>query len=730
MTQNSSAEQEFFELSQERVQSRESRTFVRNQWFGLLFCQFCLASCITGAIMGLGYYFLREKPLATQAPLPCLSPACMRVAERLSAVIGPQPCDYFQFICKAEISAKSSGKHKSIIISHNVTGTEEVRSGVVKGGGRRTDSESDSERKSDHSLPDRQTALLEAIKEILESPKRDITRAAQKAQMFYNTCMRSNNTLNESIYNAQTLIQQFGGWPVPVGWKQPELNSTLALLMSKYNTFSFFNVYVGPDQNGSKNYIQIDQPEFQFPIEWNSHTNRSKFNSQSLRPFFSSCRELLTLLDVSFISSTQHCGLYMSLSSTLVTNTSPHSHRLSHNLLYHHITIQELQEMAPAIDWLKCLQAIFHPVPVSKSDIVLLHNLPYIIYMSETISSWRQTHEKINSFPLHSFMIMNLLQTLMPALHNTFMPTMKHFSLAIDNENEVVPGWRHCVLQTVKGFDLLISHLLKDYYVDKEGEKLISDIYNTFKTKVASLNWQNKDTQDFMVNKIKSLTPRLSTNSELFSQLKIDEHFGEMLGLQQKMRSRMLTQTEQPYTDVLSIQPIFFGNDIIIPVGMFVSPQFHSSYPRAVNYGMLGTLIAKDLLHLLLPDILSQSESAVLVSECVWSHYLKTQKGTSSLSPSQQQEVWVQYSALQVALLSYNKSLQRNSNDTSVSGLSHTHLFLASFIQASCDSGSYKAYLPFEPSFLVTVLCVNSVHCPRPLTCVDTRSQRQLSTLC
>lgn len=49
--------------------------------------------------------------------------------------------------------------------------------------------------------------------------------------------------------------------------------------------------------------------------------------------------------------------------------------------------------------------------------------------------------------------------------------------------------------------------------------------------------------------------------------------------------------------------------------------------------------------------VLSQSETVLLESKCVWLHYLTTQKGTASLSPSEQQEVWVQYSALQVALL-------------------------------------------------------------------------------
>ncbi|KAF5907714.1 zyxin-like, partial [Clarias magur] len=305
---------------------------------------------------------------------------------------------------------------------------------------------------------------------------------------------------------------ELGGWPVRGNWVQPDFNSTLATLMSQYNTFPFFNVYVGPDRNGSKNYIQIDQPDFHFPTDWNNNTNKSKFNSQALRPFFASCKELLSLLNIS--SCTQHCGLYLSLSSNLVTMTAPLSYRLHQNHLYDLTTIQELQELAPAIDWLSCLQAMFHPVRVKMSDFVLLHNQPYIIYMSQTLIKWRCTHENMGSSPLHMYMIMNLLQTLMPALHPRFMQIMKNFSAATDNEDEDVPHWRHCVLQTVKGFDTKISHLIKDRHAGEKAENLISDIYNSLKTKIATLNWQNNDTQHLLLNKV----------GKTFELLNCDQH--------------------------------------------------------------------------------------------------------------------------------------------------------------------------------------------------------------
>lgn len=53
--------------------------------------------------------------------------------------------------------------------------------------------------------------------------------------------------------------------------------------------------------------------------------------------------------------------------------------------------------------------------------------------------------------------------------------------------------------------------------------------------------------------------------------------------------------------------------------------------------------------------VYSQSETVRAVGECVWTHYLtvteKESRGEAfSLSGAQQQEVWVQYSALQIAL--------------------------------------------------------------------------------
>lgn len=99
------------------------------------------------------------------------------------------------------------------------------------------------------------------------------------------------------------------------------------------------------------------------------------------------------------------------------------------------------------------------------------------------------------------------------------------------------------------------------------------------------------------------------------------------------------------------------------------------------------------------------------MGECVWTHYLAVTErgergGALPLSAVQLQELWLQYSALQIALQvsshlhtfilgtqsvliysgfifpqAYNQSLKAHPSDTSISGLSYLRLFLRAFSQ-------------------------------------------------
>ncbi|XP_076593183.1 kell blood group glycoprotein isoform X2 [Chaetodon auriga] len=726
---------------------------------------FLLGFSLCAATLGLTYYMhhnLRNRS-NNQAgtETPCLSPACQSASDRLSTSADPftQPCDYFLFTCGSDrLSTDSVGRQLGQGIPGHPRNKKENAVWPERRGQR---NEREDRRQKEEKILDRKSVLLQYLREILESKDRPGSTAVQKAKGFYQSCL---DTKSIDIAGAEpflTLIQKLGGWAVSGQWNRTDFNSTLSLLMRDYATFPFFNLYVGKHPNETahgtaKRYIQIDQPELLIPTEWNSKSQKSQAKTQTLRPFLASCQRYLALLGGPPNSSMMHVGTFISLSSELAVAAAPLRYRLSKGQLYQRMTIKELQRQAPAIDWLGCLQAAFHPLPLVEDDHVFLHNLAYIVQMSRIIGKWLNKHELRSRY------------------YSRFSETAKNLSVALGNSEGEAPRWKHCVLETERGFDVVLSDLLAERTAHREAEEIIQNIFSSFKSKLRELTGTDRKSLQFVRKKVQSLIPRLWTTKGISSLADLDLLFSkvtvssdsffssyvQLLSLWPKRRSQLLSEQAEA-TDILSVAPFLLGNELLFPMGMFVPPVFHPTYPRAMNYGAVGFLMAKDLLHLILPEIYSQTEAVHAVGECVWAHYLAVAEkagrgGAFSLSAAQQQEVWVQYSALQIALQvsshfhalvsvcvydtiwlkhphvvhvlpqAYQQSLEKHPGDTSISGLSHTRLFLTSFSQVNCDSDPYHKFMPMEPSFLITVICAKSNLCPTNLQCHNKTQQHLL----
>ncbi|XP_028984780.1 kell blood group glycoprotein isoform X2 [Betta splendens] len=713
-----------------------------NRWRLFLFILGLLFLC--AAVLGLIYYRHQRNNQRNSQATPCLSPACLRASARLVASGDPstQPCSYFSSRCGSGRLSPDRGGGQGArglpghpqVQSEKAALPERTGTGHEGGGGGLT------ERKLLH----RKTVLLQYLREILESKDRLNGSAAEKAKAFYNSCLDTASVETAGVEPFLALIQKVGGWAVSGQWKQADFNSTLILLMRDYNTFPFFKLYMGTDPrdtaNGTlKRYIQIDQPNLLIPIEWNSRTNKSQVKAQTLRPFLALCQRYLSFLGATAGSSMIHAGTFMSLSSELAVSAAPPRYRRARGQLSQRVSIRELQSRAPAVDWLRCLQAVFHPLRVAADDLVLVHNLPYIAHMSPIIGKWLNKHELSSSGPLQTYMVLNLLHTLIPALDARFYDTARNLSVALGNADKAAPRWKYCVLETGRGLDPVLTHLLGERVAHREAGELILYIFYSLTAKLRERQWTHQRTLQSVMEKIESLVPRLWIPKELHSEAELDllfakvslngsffSNYVQLLSLWQSRRSKpLMEQTEK--TDILSVSPFVLDNKLLIPMGMFPPPFFHPTYPRAMNYGGIGFLIAKDILHLLLPRIYSQSESVRAEGECVWANFLNLTEKDSRAGASQwkaQQEAWVQYSALQIALQAYHQSLKQHPADTSISGLSYTRLFFSSFSQISCDSD--PEFMPLEPSFLITAVCSKFNMCPSSLQCLSKAQQRLL----
>ncbi|XP_054903671.1 kell blood group glycoprotein isoform X2 [Poeciliopsis prolifica] len=597
------------------TERQEKSTWVTPQrLFGLLLVFF-----IGIGIVGLVYYLhhILHTGSGNNAAnvTPCVSTACQWAAARFSVSTDPfiQPCDYFVSMCGSK-RLKSKGRQRShSILSHSQNPIERL-------------AETDKQNKTEHrrlgedATLSRKTLLLQYLRGILESNQSSSSAAVQKTKDFYHSCLDTRSLEAAGAEPFLRLIQKLGGWAVSGEWNRTDFNYTLGLLMREYGTFPFFNLYVGKDpneaaSNRTKRYIQIDQPDLLIPIEWDDTTQKSRAKAETLRPFLASCQSYLAFLGSPPSMSMLHVGTFISLSSELAVAASPLQYRLSKGQLYQRMTIRDLQSQAPAIDWLGCLQAAFHPLSLTADDHVLLHNLPYIVQMSRIINNWLHKPEMSNSGILHTFMVLNLLHTLMPAMDSRFSETAKNFSLALGNIEEEVPRWKHCVLETKRGFDTVLTHLLSETAARRETEEIIENVFFAFVSKITDLRWKDQKSFQHFIDKVYSSPPRLLSSKDISNEDDLDLLFSEvtvssssfftnylqLLSLWQKRRSKLLAaQTED--ADILSVAPSLVSNGLLFPMGMFVPPLFHPTYPKAMNYGAVGFLVAKDIFHLFLPE--------------------------------------------------------------------------------------------------------------------------------
>ncbi|KAG7217005.1 hypothetical protein INR49_001659 [Caranx melampygus] len=490
----------------------------------------------------LRYNCQRPTPSTNTKPTtPCLSLACQWASARLSTSADPfkEPCDYFLFTCRSDRFTPDGGGRQR---GQGIPGHPQNQNGWPQS--TRQSQEREDRGVRQETRLDRKTVLLQYLRQILESNDKGGSSAVQKAKGFYSSCLDTRAIETAGVKPFLTLTQKLGGWPASGQWNKTDFNSTLSLLMRDYATFPFFNLY-------------------------------------KLRPFLASCEQYLALLGAPPSSSMLHVGMFMSLSSELAVTAAPLQYRLARGQLYQRMTIRELQIQAPAIDWLGCLRATFHPLALMEDDFVLVHNLPYMVQMSPIIRKWLNKHELSTSGPLQTYMVLNLLHTLMPALDSRFSETANNLSVALG---------------------------------DTDGaEEMIDNIFSSFKSKLHELNWTDKTA-------LQSVMKKVSVSSDSFFS-----NYIQILSLWQKRRRKLLTQ---------------------------------------------------------------QTEEAD----------------------------------------AYHRSLKSHPVDTSISGLSHTHLFLSSFSQVNCDFDPYHEFMPLEPSFLITVICANSHLCPSSLQCPRKTQQHSLQT--
>ncbi|XP_023106430.2 kell blood group glycoprotein isoform X9 [Felis catus] len=488
------------------------------------------------------------------------------------------------------------------------------------------------------------------LRKILEKPgSRHLGTGEDKAFQFYSSCVDTGAIEAEGAAPLRQVIEELGGWRISGNWTPLDFNRTLSLLMSQYGYFPFFRAYLRPHPTlphtpviqlspvapspsshtcpllpprslllSSISCVQIDQPEFDLPLK---QEQEQKIYAQIVREYLAYLSRLGALLGGDPDKVQQHAFLSISITSQLFQFLRPLEQQQAQKKLFQLVTIDQLQEMAPAIDWLSCLQATFTPMSLRPSQLLVVHDLEYLKNMSQLVE---EQLLKYRDF-LQSHMILGLVGTLSPALDSKFQEARRSLIQKLRELTQrppmpTSPRWMKCVEETGAFFEPTLAALFIHEAFSPKTQSAAMELFTAIKdTLIARLRrvpWMDEKTRKEAQDRVTQLQVKMggpewavkpSLAREEYNDIQLGpSYLQSFLSCVRSLRARIVQNFLQSFpqhrwqVSTWGVSAYYSISDhvVVFPAGLLQPPFFHPGYPRAVNFGAAGSIMAHELLHI------------------------------------------------------------------------------------------------------------------------------------
>lgn len=453
------------------------------------------------------------------------------------------------------------------------------------------------------------------LKHLLENQTASAaSEAERKAQRYYQACMNESKTEELKATPLLDRIQKLGGWNISGSWEGGDFNQTLLVLAAHHHTSPFFSVYVSADsKNSNSNVIQVDQSGLGLPSR-DYYLNRTQ-NEKVLTGYLDFMVQLGLLLGGQDEASTRaQMQQVLDLETALANITSPQEKRRDEELIYHKMTVGDLKSLAPAVDWLPLISAIFDPVELNESEPVVVYAKQYLEQVSALILS-------TDRCLLHNYMVMTLVRKTCSLLDRRFQDAEEKFmEIMYGTKKTCVPRWKSCISDTDTnlGFALGAMFVRATFAEDSKAvaEEMIAEIKAAFEESLASLQWMDEETRRAAKEKADTIYdligyPKFITDAQELDKVFSDydaspdlyyENVMQFLNFSARVAADQLRKP--PNRDQWSMTPptvnAYYSptkNEIVFPAGILQAPFYTRSSPKALNFGGIGVVVGHELTH-------------------------------------------------------------------------------------------------------------------------------------
>ncbi|XP_017177062.1 kell blood group glycoprotein homolog isoform X6 [Mus musculus] len=355
-------------------------------------------------------------------------------------------------------------------------------------------------------------------------------------------------------------------------------------------------------------------------------------------------------------------------------------------------------------------------------------------------------------------MILGLVDTLSPALDTKFQEARRELIQELRKLKErpplpAYPRWMKCVEQTGAFFEPTLAALfVREAFgpsIQSAAMELFAEIKDAVIIRLKKLSWISEETQKEALNKLAQLqvemgAPKRAVKPDIATQEYNDIQLGpsflqSFLSCVRSLRARNVQSFLQPFPyhrwqkSPWEVNAYYSISDhmVVFPAGLLQPPFFHPGYPRAVNFGAAGSIMAHELLHifyqLLLPGGCPACDTHVLQEAllCLERHYaafplpsISSFNGSHTLL-----ENAADIGGVAIAFQAYSKRIVEHTGELTLPNLdlSPYQLFFRSYAQVMCRGlSSQDPQDPHSPPSLRvhgplsnTPDFAKHFHCPR-----------------
>ncbi|XP_032903922.1 endothelin-converting enzyme 1 isoform X4 [Amblyraja radiata] len=462
-----------------------------------------------------------------------------------------------------------------------------------------------------NNLWDKNQAIM---KHLLENSTLNTTSEAEhKAQLFYRACMNEQKIEELQGQPLINIINKLEGWNISRAWDKDNFQDVLQSVISHYRTNPFFSIYISTDsKNSNSNIIQIDQSGLGLPSR-DYYLNKTA-NNKILTAYLNYMVELGVLLGGDEASTLAQMQQVLELETALANITVASEDRRDEELIYHKMTIRNLQVLVPVVDWLPLLSAMFHPVELNDSEPVVVYAKEYLQKVSDLINS---TDKSV----LNNYMIWNVVMKTADCLDHRFQDAEEKLLTAMSGTKKTCnTRWKSCVGDTdgTLGFSLGAMFVKATFAEDSKqiAEEMISEIKEAFEESLMKTTWMDEETKKAAKEKADAIYdmigyPKFIMDTKeldkVFSDYEVvpDLYFENVLQFYNFTARVMADQLRKsPNNDQWSMTPpavnAYYAptkNEIVFPAGILQAPFYARDYPKSLNFGGIGVVMGHELTH-------------------------------------------------------------------------------------------------------------------------------------